>query len=248
MSEGTINLFSNELEIIIDDPDGQINIIRSGPVGPGGPPGEDGTIGPQGPAGEVGPQGPEGPPGADGSPGGAPGPEGPQGPEGPEGPAGPQGEPGPAGPTGPAGDDGADGADGAGTPPDDTYGEVVVSSGGTIWTLLASGIFGKAQQSVSVNTSTRTLGNSDRGKRLDVTVTCTLTLPDNTADPIAVGTYFDVYQKGSGAVTFVAGGGSSLVKNALLSNISNGQYSRVGIQKTGTNEWNIFGDLIPIPP
>jgi hypothetical protein len=111
--------------------------------------------------------------------------------------------------------------------------------------VLPSGIYGKPQQSVGVATSSRTLGIGDAGLRLDVSVTCTLELPDNTADPIPVGTYFDVFQTGSGAVTITATGGASLVYNVLLTNVSNGQYSRVGIQKTGTNEWNIFGDLVP---
>lgn len=228
-------------EIVIQQPSRQIDIIRSGPIGPGGPPGADGpdgTVGPAGPTGETGPQGETGPEGPAG-PTGPAGETGPAGPEGPEGPAGPEGPEGPAGPAG------ADGADGTSTLSDGTYGEVVVSGGGTVMSVLASGIYGKAQQSVGVSTGTRTLASSDKGKRLDISVTCTLELPDNTSDPIPVGTYFDVFQTGSGAVTITATGGASLVYNTLLTNVSNGQYSRVGIQKTDTNEWNIFGDLVP---
>lgn len=232
-------------EIISVDPENkQISIIRSGPAGPTGAVGADGADGAQGPQGETGEQGIQGDPGPQGEPGVSDTP-GPEGPEGPEGPAGPPGADSTVpGPPGADGTDGADGADGAGTPPDGTYGDVIVSAGGTVWTVISSGVYGKAQQSVGVATSTRTLAITDKGKRLDVSVTCTLELPDNTADPIPVGTYFDVYQTGSGAVTITATGGAALVYNVLLTNVSNGQYSRVGIQKTGTNEWNIFGDLV----
>lgn len=246
---------SNEIVIIstsdtieVDPVTRLITLIHSGPVGSGGPPGANGANGSTGPAGATGPPGPQGEPGEAGPPGAdgvsdIPGPEGPQGETGPQGE---QGDPGPTGATGPPGADGADGVDGAGTPPDGTYSEIVVSSGGTVWIVLPSGIYGKAQQSVGVATSSRTLGSSDAGLRLDVSVTCTLTLPDNTADPIPVGVYFDVYQTGGSGVTIVASGGASLVYNTLLTNVSNGQYSRVGIQKVGTNTWNIFGDLVPV--
>lgn len=238
----------NTTEIIYVNPENKkISIIRSGPAGPTGAVGADGADGATGPQGETGEQGIQGDPGPQGEPGVSDVP-GPEGPEGPEGPAGPQGEPGPTGPAGADGADGADGAPGAGTPPDDTYGEVVVSGSGTIWTLLSSGIYGKGQQSVGVATSSYTLNASDKGKRLDISATCTLELPDNTAEPFAVGTYFDVFQTGSGQITIVATGAASLVwASTLMTNKTREQYARVGIQKVGTNQWNIFGDLELVP-
>lgn len=236
-------VLTNTTEIISVNPENKvISIIRSGPAGPTGAVGGTGPAGAQGPQGETGEQGIQGdpgPPGTGGEPG-PEGPEGPQGPEGPEGPAGPQGDP---GPQGPPGDDGADGADGGLT--DGTYDEIVVSGGGTVMTVLASGIYGKGQQSVGVATSTKTLALTEAGKRLDVSTTCTITLPDNSTAAIPVGAYVDFYQAGSGPITFVAGGAASLVYNALLTNVSNGEHSRVGAQKIATNTWNIFGDLVP---
>ena len=238
MSEGTINLFATELELVIDGPDGQINIIRSGPIGPGGPPGEDGVIGGQGPQGEVGPEGPEGPQGPQGEPGVSDVP-GPEGPEGPEGPAGPQGEP---GPTGPAGADGEDGADGAGTPPDGNYVEIVVSDSGETWRLIDGVVYGHSQPLNAIS-SNYTLVNGDAGYCIKVTAAAVITLP---ADVFTLGQYVDIFVDTTDTVSFTAGAGAQIHANLdLLSLEARGQYSRIGIQLIAADTWSLWGDLAP---
>jgi hypothetical protein len=240
MSEGTINLFSQDLQIVIDGPDGQINIIRSGPVGPGGPSGEGGAIGPQGPAGEVGPTGPEGPEG----PAGPTGAEGPAGPEGPEGPPGATGDTGPAGPAGPEGPPGDDGADGGLT--DGDFGDVVVSGGGTVMDIV-DGVYGIPQDK-DPYTASHTVVEGDLGNLLTFNDAggMTLTLPqDSDLSAWTVGIYIDVLQLGAGQVTVAAGTGATIWKPSLLLAKTREQYSRIGVQKVTANTFNVWGDMEP---
>lgn len=238
MSEGTINLFANELEIVIDGPDGQINIIRSGPIGPGGPPGEDGALGPEGPAGEVGPEGPEGPAGADST---VPGPEGPEGPEGPPGETGPPGADSTV--PGPPGADGADGVDGDSIVDDGNYVEIVVSDTGATWRLIDGVVYGHSQPLNPVTTSAYTLVNGDAGYCLSVNNACVITLP---ADVFTIGQYVDFFINTTGTVSFTAGAGAEIHANLDgLSLDARGQYSRIGAQLIGNDTWSLFGDLAP---
>jgi hypothetical protein len=238
MSEGTINLFSQDLQIVIDGPDGQINIIRSGPVGPGGPSGEGGAIGPQGPAGEVGPTGPEGPEG----PAGPTGAEGPAGPEGPEGPPGETGATGPAGPAGPEGPPGEDGADGGLS--DGDYGDIVVSGGGTEMDIV-DGVYGIPQDK-DPYTASHTAVEGDLGNLLTFNGASGMdfTVPqDSDLSAWTVGIYVDLMQLGAGQITVVPGTGATLWVADGLAPISRAQYSRVGVQKVTANTFSVWGDL-----
>jgi hypothetical protein len=118
-------------------------------VGPTGPKGDKGDTGAQGPTGSTGQTGPAGATGPQGIPGGV-GPQGTPGATGAVGPTGPKGDKGDAGPTGPVGPQGDQGPQGTpgtpGGPPgpagpagpsvtDGDKGDIVVSDGGTVWTL-----------------------------------------------------------------------------------------------------------------
>ena len=231
-------VLTNTTEIISVNPENkQISIIRSGPAGPTGAVGGTGPAGAQGPQGETGEQGepgPEGPPGT----GGTPGPEGPEGPQGPEGPEGPAGPAGPTGPQGPAGDDGADGD----TVLDDgTYGEVQVTGSGTVWTILDSAVYGKAQPRVGHAVGSYTLVSADAGLLHVFSSACVVTLPDDSV-AIPVGCYVDFQQSGTGQLEFTAGAGATIELSGPTLK-ARAQYSRIGAQKVAADTWSLFGDL-----
>jgi hypothetical protein len=247
MSNDVVVISTSET-ISVDPTTKSVSVIHSGPVGAGGPPGATGPPGSTGPQGETGEQGPQGDVGETGPPGetGPAGPAGDTGPQGETGPAGEQGDPGPTGATGPPGADGADGADGAGTPPDGGYGEVVVSGGGTVWTLLDSAVYGRIQPHANVSSTSYTLSASDAGVLLRFTASgaITVTVPQDSAVTWPVGVYCDLMQVGTGQITVVAGSGASLHKSGLTAK-SRAQYSRLGLQKHVADSWSLFGDLAP---
>ena len=69
-----------------------------------------------------------------------------------------------------------------------------------------------------------------------------VTVPQDSAATIAVGTYVDLYQLGSGQVTVVAGTGATLRVSGLTAK-ARAQYARLGVQKVSANTWSLFGDL-----
>lgn len=233
-------VLTNTTEIIYVNPENKrISIIRSGPAGPTGAVGADGADGAQGPQGETGEQGPQGDPGPPGADSTVPGPEGP---EGPEGPPGPQGDPGPQGEPGPPGADGADGADGDTVLDDGTYGEIQVTGTGTVWTILDSAVYGKAQPIASHSVGAYTLVLSDAGVLHLFTAACVVTVPTNADEAIAVGTYLDLMQTGSGQLEVVGDTGVTVVPSGLTAKAA-AEGSRIGLQKIGTDTWSLFGDL-----
>jgi hypothetical protein len=70
----------------------------------------------------------------------------------------------------------------------------------------------------------------------------TLTVPQDSAATIAVGTYVDLMQLGAGQVTVAAGAGATLRNPGTLVK-TRVQYSRVGVQKISANTWSLYGDL-----
>jgi hypothetical protein len=69
----------------------------------------------------------------------------------------------------------------------------------------------------------------------------TVSVPNNTSDPIAVGNRVDFVQLGAGQVTFAPESGVTI--NATPGRKLRAQYSAATLLKTGTNTWLLIGDL-----
>ena len=100
-------------------------------------------------------------------------------------------------------------------------------------------------QAVNAQTGTAyTLVAGDAGKLVTLSNAgaITLTVPQDSAATIPVGTYVDLYQLGAGQVTVTAGAGATLRTSGLTAK-ARAQYSRLGVQKVSANTWSLFGDL-----
>ncbi len=122
-----------------------------------------------------------------------------------------------AGPTGAAGDDGADGAAGA-----RSTAQAINAQTGTTYTLVAADA-GKLV----------TLSNSE---------VITLTVPQDSAATLAIGTTVDLMQLGEGELFFAAGTGATLLRGGETFS-ARAQYSRLLLQKISANTWVVYGDL-----
>jgi hypothetical protein len=91
--------------------------------------------------------------------------------------------------------------------------------------------------------TTRTLALADIGSFLGMTntSTCTITVPNNSSVPLAVGAYLEGAQLGTGQLVFV--GASGVTVNAVPGLKTASQYSTFGLLKTATNVWLLFGRL-----
>lgn len=77
---------------------------------------------------------------------------------------------------------------------------------------------------------------------MDYSVANTLTVPINTAWVIPIGSTFQITQKGTGTTTIAPASGVTLLSYSGMLK-SQGQNSRILLEKSGTNEWYVSGDL-----
>lgn len=156
----------------------------------------------------------------------------------PSGPRGPQGA---TGATGATGAQGATGATGAQGPTGATGPQGATGATGATG---PAGTFATAQTFNAQTGTTYTLVAGDAG--LHVTLSnasaITLTVPQDSAATLPVGTYVDLTQLGAGQVTVVAGTGATLRVSGLTAK-SRAQYSRMAVQKISANTWQLVGDL-----
>lgn len=128
----------------------------------------------------------------------------------------------PSGARGPAGSNGTAGAQGpAGT----------------------AGSFATAQTINAQTGTTYTAQTSDAGKVVTLTnaSAITVTVPTNASAAIPVGTHVDFIQTGAGQVTFAGAGGVTVSATPGLS--TRAQYSACTLLKTGSDTWQLVGDL-----
>lgn len=111
-------------------------------------------------------------------------------------------------------------------------------------TIIGSEVFTQAQGINAQTGTSYTLVASDAGKMVSLSNAAgiTLSVPQDSAAAIAIGTYVDLYQLGAGQVTVAAGTGATLRVSGLTAK-SRAQYSRFAVQKVAANTWVVFGDL-----
>lgn len=127
------------------------------------------------------------------------------------------------GPTGSAGADGLDGLDGGKGVTGTSYdaAQTINAQTGTTYTLV--------------------LGDAGELVTLSNTGAITLTVPANASVAYPVGTRIDIAQINTGQVTAV--GSTGVTVNATPSLNLRAQYSGGTLVKTGTDTWDLFGDL-----
>ena len=102
-----------------------------------------------------------------------------------------------------------------------------------------------APQTINPQTGTSyTPVAGDAGKLITLSnaAAITVSMPQDSAATIAIGTYMDLYQLGAGQVTVQAGTGAT-VRSSGPTAKARAQYSRLGVQKVSANTWSLFGDL-----
>ena len=93
-------------------------------------------------------------------------------------------------------------------------------------------------------TASHNLVLSDKNKVIEMNSASSndVTIPDEFYVEFDIGTRIYVVQRGAGLTSIAAGGGVTL--RSLGGNLdSAGQYSRILLEKVGSNEWYISGDL-----
>ncbi len=92
---------------------------------------------------------------------------------------------------------------------------------------------------VTESTTARTLAESDQCKYIRTTnaSATTITVPANASVAFPVGTQIDIFQAGTGTVSFVAAGGVTI--NAPALSVSN-QYKAASLKKVATDEWDLI--------
>ena len=71
----------------------------------------------------------------------------------------------------------------------------------------------------------------------------TVTLPAEATTSLPIGSRVEFIQTGAGALTFQAGAGATMQRDAFYTAVARGQHARVTAIKIGTNTWNISGGL-----
>ena len=100
----------------------------------------------------------------------------------------------------------------------------------------------------AISGTTYTLGLAEVGKRLRTEngSATTITVPTNGTAAFNVGTIFLGYQYGAGQVTISPADGTVTLRTAYnAARTTRAQYSVFAIEKIGTNEWLVYGDLTP---
>jgi hypothetical protein len=74
----------------------------------------------------------------------------------------------------------------------------------------------------------------------------TVTIPPQSSVVWLANTYIELHQAGAGTVTVAAGVGVTLHINSNLTADLNGQYAVAAIKRLASDEWVLFGNLVPV--
>lgn len=89
------------------------------------------------------------------------------------------------------------------------------------------------------------LDGEHKWKSLTNAASITLTVPPQASVAWLDNTYIELYQGGAGAVTVQGGVGVTIRVNENLTPVTNGIYSVAGLKRIASNEWVLFGNLVP---
>lgn len=92
--------------------------------------------------------------------------------------------------------------------------------------------------------TTYTLTSADASKLVTLSnaSAITLTVPQDSAAELPIGTEIDLVQLGAGQVTVAAGTGATLRVSGLTAK-ARAQYSKLKVEKIAANTWIVSGDL-----
>lgn len=103
----------------------------------------------------------------------------------------------------------------------------------------------KANKLVTTDTEsgsfTLALGNADKVILMTNTSAATITIPTNATVAFPIGTQIGILRNGTGTVTF-GGAGVTLLSDASKKSIK-AQYTAAALLKTGTDQWQLVGNL-----
>lgn len=107
-----------------------------------------------------------------------------------------------------------------------------------------------AVRAATINAQTGTsytavLGDAFNVVTMDNASANTFTVPPNASVAFETGSVLEVWQKGAGNTTLVAGSGVTLLYHADLTLALLGQHAGVSLRKVGTNTWRVIGQLTP---
>lgn len=102
---------------------------------------------------------------------------------------------------------------------------------------------GMITATTNTQTSSYTLVLTDAGKTviMNCSSACNLTVPPNSSVAFSSGKKIVIFAYGAGAVTLVKGSGVTI--RSPLTLVMQGQYSKVELEKIGTDEWSVEGRL-----
>ena len=111
---------------------------------------------------------------------------------------------------------------------------------------LVAAFLGLTQAHNAQTGTTYTLVLTDANKLVTLTnaSAIAMTVPPNASVAFPTGTQIDLAQRGAGAVTVTAGAGVTINTHANDTLVMNGQYAYAVLSKIGTNEWDLFGNLV----
>lgn len=100
-------------------------------------------------------------------------------------------------------------------------------------------------ETVSASTQTPAIGTDGRYFICTNASGCAVTIPTNAAQAFPIGTMLTYQQNDNDSVTFTPDGGVTLRVPPTYTAETAEQYAVAQIVKVGTNEWVIYGHLLP---